>query len=73
MDQKLYILAVEAGPYVQLEKLKVKRTELELVPEPEKKTLYQQEIADFKASLEAELRQLITNIVAQSARTSRAT
>ncbi len=68
MDQKLYILAVEAGPYVQLEKLKVKRTELELVPEPEKKTLYQQEIADFKASLEAELRQLITNIVAQSAR-----
>jgi hypothetical protein len=68
MDEKLKILAVEAMPFVQLEKLKTERLTIEAVPEPEKKTLFQQKIADFKESLQGELKQGITNIVAQSAR-----
>jgi len=68
MDEKLKILAVEAMPFVQLEKLKMERLTIEAVPEPEKKSLFAEKIADFKATLEGELKQGIVNTVQTAAK-----
>jgi len=68
MDEKLKILAVEAMPHVQLEKLKAERLTIEAVPEPEKKTLFAEKIAEFKAILEGELKQGIANTAQTAAR-----
>ena len=68
IDEKLKIIAVEAMPFVQLEKLKMERLTIEALPEPEKKSLFAEKIADFKATLEGELKQGIVNTVQTAAK-----
>jgi len=68
MDKdKLKILATEAMPHVEIERLKIERVKLEAIPEPEKKaSVFEGAIKEMEKALQAELNQVCANIVQTS-------
>jgi hypothetical protein len=65
MDNKLYFLAVEAGYYIELERLKREKMRIEAEPEPvfNEAGLFNEFLKTETKALEDELQQTITNIV----------
>jgi len=64
MDDKLKILATEAMPHVEIERLRMERLKLEAIPEPEKKlAIFEGAIKEMEKALQAELNQVCANIV----------
>lgn len=64
MEEILKILATEAMPHVEIERLRMERLKLEAIPEPEKKlAIFEGAIKEMEKALQAELNQVCANIV----------